>query len=75
MVFQVVVPKQLRGFEIGRHRLEFVYQTPNVFERLNRKQWLSSLKSDAGYAKVASSLTVAGYFCHRTNVGITRGDS
>ena len=25
MVFQVVVPKQLRGFDIGRHRLQFIY--------------------------------------------------
>ena len=25
MVFQVVVPKQLRDFEIGRHRLQFLY--------------------------------------------------
>ncbi len=26
MVFQVIVPKQMRDFEIGRHRLEFIYQ-------------------------------------------------
>ena len=46
IVFQVVVPKQLRGFEIGRHRLEFVYQAPSVFEPSNQKRWLRSLKSD-----------------------------
>ena len=28
MVFQVVVPRQLRDFEIGRHRLQFLYQMP-----------------------------------------------
>jgi predicted transcriptional regulator of viral defense system len=69
MVFQVVVPKQLRGFEIGRHRLEFVYQAPSVFEPSNQKRWLRSLKSDAGYAKVAgielTLLDCARYF-HRT---------
>ncbi|MBM3758177.1 MAG: hypothetical protein FJW38_29900 [Acidobacteria bacterium] len=68
MVFQIVVPKQLRSFEIGRHRLEFVYQTPRAFEQLNRKQWMGSLKSDSGYAKVAgvelTLLDCARYF-HR----------
>lgn len=53
MVFQVIVPKQMRGFEIGRHRLEFVYQRPTAFARVNRADWLASLKSDAGFAKVA----------------------
>lgn len=53
MVFQVIVPKQMRDFEIGRHRLEFVYQTPTDFERVNQSEWLGSLKSDAGFAKVA----------------------
>ena len=53
MVFQVIVPKQMRGFEIGRHRLEFVYQSPTAFARVNRADWLDSLKSDAGLAKVA----------------------
>ena len=53
MVFQVMVPKQLRGFEIGRHRLEFVYQNPTAFADVNREDWLNLLKSDAGFAKVA----------------------
>ena len=53
MVFQVMVPKQLRGFEIGRHRLEFVYQNPTAFADVNREDSLNSLKSDAGFAKVA----------------------
>lgn len=35
MVFQVV-PKQLRDFEIGRHRLQFVYQTPKAFAKLDQ---------------------------------------
>jgi len=53
MVFQVVVPKQLRNFEIGRHRLEFVYQASGDFEKVNQSGWLEALKSDAGFAKVA----------------------
>lgn len=53
MVFQVVAPKQLRDFEIGRHRLQFLYQTPNVFARVNQSDQLDQMKSDAGFAKVA----------------------
>lgn len=53
MVFQVVVPKQLRAFEIGRHRLQFLYQSPAKFSKINRPDWLSQMKSETGYAKVA----------------------
>lgn len=53
MVFQVVVPKQLRGFEIGRHRLQFIYQAPRAFAESNRAEWLAQMKSEAGFAKVA----------------------
>ena len=53
MVFQVIVPRQMRGLEIGRHRLEFVSQSPSVFGQVNQPDWLDSLKSDAGFAKVA----------------------
>lgn len=53
MVFQVVVPRQLRDFEIGRHRLQFLYQTPTAFEQVNRPEYLAKLKSAAGFAKVA----------------------
>lgn len=54
MVFQVVVPKQLRDFEIGRHRLQFVYQAPKTFAQTNLLNGLNQIKSDAGFAKVAS---------------------
>ena len=54
MVFQVVVPKQLRDFEIGRHRLQFLYQAPAAFEQVNQPAYLDRMKSDAGYAQVAS---------------------
>lgn len=53
MVFQVIVPKQLRGFEIGRHRLQFITQAPHAFADANRPEWLGQMKSEAGFAKVA----------------------
>jgi predicted transcriptional regulator of viral defense system len=53
MVFQIVVPKQLRGFEIGRHRLQLVYQAPHAFLEANRPEYLAQMKSEAGFAKVA----------------------
>lgn len=66
MVFQVVVPKQLRDFEIGRHRLQFVYQTPKAFGQVNQPDRLDQLKSEAGFAKVAgvelTLLDCARYF-------------
>ena len=53
MVFQVVVPRQLRGFELGRHRLQFIYQMPEAFAQVNKPELLGQMKSDAGFAKVA----------------------
>lgn len=53
MVFQVIAPRQLRDFDIGRHRLQFVYQAPAAFAEVNRPDWLGQLKSEAGFAKVA----------------------
>ena len=66
MTFQVIVPKQLRDFEIGRHRLQFVYQAPAAFAQVNQPEWLGSMKSEAGFAKVAgvelTLLDCARYF-------------
>jgi predicted transcriptional regulator of viral defense system len=66
MVFQVIVPKQLRAFDIGRHRLQFIYQTPTAFAKTNLPDWLSQMKSEAGFAKVAgvelTLLDCARYF-------------
>jgi|SRR5882672_3599530 len=53
MVFQVIVGKQLRAFEIGRHRLQFIYQAPHAFAEANRPEWLTQIKSEAGFAKAA----------------------
>jgi len=66
MVFQLIVPRQLRGFEIGRHRLEFIYQTPKAFALANQPQALDQIKSDTGFANVAGGeltlLDCARYF-------------
>lgn len=66
MVFQVVAPRQLRDFEIGRHRLQFLYQSPEAFAQINQSVQLDQMKSDAGFAKVAgvelTLLDCARYF-------------
>jgi predicted transcriptional regulator of viral defense system len=53
MVFQVVVPRQLPRLEIGRRRVEFVYQEGGAFELANRPDWYDQMKGDAGFVKVA----------------------
>jgi len=53
MVFQVVVPRQLRDFDLGRHRLQFIYQMPEAFAQVNKPELVGQMKSDAGFAKVA----------------------
>ncbi len=63
---QVVVPRQLRDVEIGRHRLQFLYQSPKAFAQINQLDQLDQMKSDAGFAKVAgvelTLLDCARYF-------------
>ena len=53
MTFQVITSRQLRSFDIERHRVQFIYQAPSVFVRTNTLDWLSQIKSEAGFAKVA----------------------
>lgn len=53
MVFQVVVPKQLRSFQMGRQRLQFLYQAPAIFEQTNRPEWLDKIKTADGFTQVA----------------------
>ncbi|MBX9791920.1 MAG: type IV toxin-antitoxin system AbiEi family antitoxin [Pirellulales bacterium] len=53
MVFQVIAPKQIHDFEIGRHRIQFIYQAPEAFKEANRPEWLDAIKTDTGMAKVA----------------------
>ncbi|GHT96948.1 hypothetical protein AGMMS49545_23410 [Betaproteobacteria bacterium] len=54
MIFQVIAPQQFRDFDIGRHRIQFVYQAPTAFAHINQPEWLGQIKSEAGFAKVAS---------------------
>jgi hypothetical protein len=53
MVFQVISPRQLPGIEIGRQKIEFLFQLPDAFAKANRSEWLAQLKTEAGFAKVA----------------------
>lgn len=66
MVFQVIVPRQLRGIELGRHRVEFLYQAPASFAKANQAEALDRIKTVAGYARVAgielTLLDCARYF-------------
>jgi predicted transcriptional regulator of viral defense system len=48
-MFQLIVPRTLTDFAIGRHRLEFTTQQQNAFTRTNRDEWLH----DTGAAKAA----------------------
>src|SRR5262249_54420991 len=53
MVFQVIAPRQLPQVEIGRQRIQFLYQAPQAFTESNRPEWLAQLKTEAGFAKIA----------------------
>ena len=53
MVFSVLTPRQLRSFEAGRHRIQFLFQQPETFAAVNRAPWLADLKSESGFAKAA----------------------
>lgn len=50
MIFQVIVPKQLRSFVIGQHKLEFIYQATAAFTNTNN--FVTALKNKTGYANV-----------------------
>jgi hypothetical protein len=73
MVFQVISPRQLPKIELGRQRIEFVYQSPGAFAKVNRPEWLDSLKTEAGFAKVAgvelTLLDVCRYFHRASGIG------
>ena len=57
---------QFRPIEIGRHRIQFVYQAARSFATSKRQEWLVQLKNETGFVKVAGvELTlfdVARYF-------------
>lgn len=62
----------MRDFEIGRHRLQFLYQTPKAFAKLNQPDQLDRMTSDAGFAQVAGVelrlLDCARYFHKATGI-------
>jgi predicted transcriptional regulator of viral defense system len=66
MVFQVIAPRQLPDIQIGRQRVEFLFQSPGAFAKANRPEWLAQLKTDAGFARVAgvelTLLDICRYF-------------
>jgi predicted transcriptional regulator of viral defense system len=65
MVFQVVAPRQQPDIQIGRQRIEFLFQSPRAFSKANRAEWLKQLKTDAGFAKVAGvELTLLDMCCY-----------
>lgn len=53
MVFQVVAPKQFRDITIGRQHIQFLYQEPAAFAKVNRPEWLGQIRSYTGFANVA----------------------
>lgn len=53
MLFQLIVPRQVRPVTIGRHKLQFIYQSPASFAKVNRPDWLGRIKSDTGFAQIA----------------------
>ncbi|WP_431047716.1 type IV toxin-antitoxin system AbiEi family antitoxin domain-containing protein [Roseateles sp. L2-2] len=66
MIFQVIVPKQLRSFEIGRQRIQFLTQAAREFNAVNQEEFLTRIKSRSGYAKAAGlelNLLDAARYC------------
>lgn len=53
MEFSVIAPLQIRSFEAGSHRIQFLFQHPKSFTAINRHPWLIDLKSESGFAKGA----------------------
>ncbi len=53
MVFQVIAPRQLREIQVGRFRIQFVYQTASIFSKTNNPDWLVLRKSRSGFANTA----------------------
>jgi predicted transcriptional regulator of viral defense system len=68
MVFQVIVARQQKEIVLGSQRVQFLYQSPDLFAATNRDEWLERIKTEAGYAKVAgvelTLLDAARYLHH-----------
>jgi len=72
MVFQVITSRQIQKIEIGRQRVEFLYQAPAAFAESNRPEWLEQLKTETGFAKIAgvelTLLDICRYLHHAAGV-------
>jgi hypothetical protein len=67
---QVIVSKQLRALTVGRHRIQFIYQSLSLFNKVNQQDWLDKIKSEEGFAKVAGvELTLLDSMRYFHNVG------
>ena len=72
MVFQVIAPRQLPKIDLGRHRIEFIYQEASAFAEVNQPEFLKQFKTSAGYARVAgvelTLLDACRYFHHAAGI-------
>ena len=55
MVFQVIVPVQMREIQTKRHRVQFIYQKAEFFRETNLTDLLVPMKTRTGYAKTAGA--------------------
>ena len=65
MVFQIIVPKQLRDFDIDGNQVRFVFQAPSMFEKTNRPDWLMPVQGRLGEKAKASGVEVTLLDCAR----------
>lgn len=66
MVFQVIAARQMQDIDIGKHRIQFLYQATAAFRGVNEQGNLDQIKTPAGFATVAgveiTLLDCARYF-------------
>ena len=65
MVFQVVAPRQLRELTLGRHRIQFLYQTPRDFEACNRAELLDADQNARRLSPKAAGAELTLFDCVR----------
>ncbi len=65
MIFQVIVPEQLRDFDIDGNQVRFIYQAPPMFNKTNRPSWLMQVEGRWGAAAKASGSELTLLDCVR----------
>lgn len=65
MIFQVIVPEQLRDFDIDGNQVRFIYQAPPMFDKTNRPGWLMPVKGHWGATAKASGVELTLLDCVR----------